>query len=123
MKVPVSSPNCLFFFPRWFARTLDAWLPSLVFCCALVSPLLPSLREPCLSRFQLAASRAGRRLATAMPATTFYPCRPARADAPESVFAHWRSGEAWYRTTLLFFGGANAHPDACPAVRTSLPRD
>jgi len=31
MKLLMSSPNCLFLFPRWFARTLYAWLPRLAF--------------------------------------------------------------------------------------------
>lgn len=46
------------------------------------------------------------------------------AEAPESVFAHWRSVEAWYRDdpSLLRWRRALTR-QLCPAARTSLQRD
>jgi hypothetical protein len=65
------------------------------------------------SRLRLAASLAGRRHAFAMPATTFYPC-PAFRPKHLSLFSLTGDpSKPGTGTTLLFYGGVNAYPDAC----------
>jgi hypothetical protein len=97
MKPLVSSPNCHFLLPRWFARTLHVRPKGIVFCCLVV---LFAHDLPKGTFF------------VALPTGGFTAGTPARygdgrrrpsipvgllAEAPESVFAHWRSVEAWYR--------------------------
>ena len=84
-----------FFFPSLSAH--DVRLAYMA-CCFRSEIAFPArLAERLSSRFKLAASLEGRRHALRSPATTFYPCSTFLAEAPESVFAHWRSVEAWYR--------------------------
>jgi hypothetical protein len=49
------------------------------------------------SRFKLAASLSGRRLASAMAGDRLLSVSAFWTDTPESVFARWRSVEAWCR--------------------------
>jgi hypothetical protein len=48
---------------------------------------------------------------------------PSSAEAPESVFAHWRSVEAWYRDGPSFTRWRYSPPGPMPAARTSPRRD
>jgi hypothetical protein len=94
MRPLVSSASCVFVFPCWFARTEHVGPARGHFLGSVFSHVLV---ERCSSRFRLAAPLAGRRLAFGDGRR-----RPSirvglRAEAPESVFAHWRSVEAWYR--------------------------
>jgi hypothetical protein len=46
-----------------------------------------------------------------------------RAEAPESVFAHWRSVEAWYRDDPSLLRRRKRLPGRMPVARTSPRRD
>ncbi len=65
----------------------------------------------------------------AMPATDFYTCRltslPMRTAGrtPQSVFAHWRSAEAWYRDDPSVTRRRVSTPVSASIARTSPRRD
>jgi hypothetical protein len=121
MRSPVSS--AIRFFPFFLALRARCTVGLLARCFRSEIAFPTRLAERRSSRLKLAASLEGRRHALRSPATTFYPCPTYLVEAPESVFAYWRSVEAWYRDDPSLLRYAYAHPELRPVARTSLQRD
>jgi hypothetical protein len=78
MKTLVSSASCRFSLLNAIGAHWARLTGRPVSWLHVVSFFYDLLGNHGSSRIQLAASLAGRRFAQAMPATTFYPCRPDR---------------------------------------------